>query len=231
MKNEVAAVVLCAGSGSRMNLDITKQRLVICGQTLISRTVSALNDSNLISSITVVAKCNEIEMIRDELQKYSKVKRIVSGGRTRAESAKIGFENIEDDSKFVLIHDGARPFVTNEMIEKIFKNALKYGASTAATVITDTVKDVDENGFVISSRDRNSMRLMQTPQIFERTLYAKALSNANVLDPKITDDNMLMELIGIKVYCTETGNKNIKITVVDDIDYAEYLINGDKDNG
>ncbi len=231
MKKSISAIVLCAGKGERMNLDITKQRISICGKTLIYHTVSALEKSDLISCITVVAKRDEMKIIADELKDCKKVRSVISGGDTRAESAKIGFESLSDECKYVLIHDGARPFVTSDMIEKVFLNAVKHGASTASTVVTDTIKDVDANGFIVCGRDRDSVRLMQTPQIFKKELYSQALEFVDVKNPALTDDNMLLELIGKSVYCTETGKENIKITVFEDIAYAEYLMKRGNING
>lgn len=230
VNNSITAIILAAGSGSRMKLDVTKQRLLIRGKSVLSRTVEVFNKSDVISSIIVVAREDEVDYVQKEVASFSKVSKLVVGGATRAESARNGFIAINDSTEFVAIHDGARCFITTEMIAKVAQDAARYGAATASSVLTDSLKDIDQNGFIITNRDRASVRIMQTPQVFKKELYKKALSAADLSDPKITDDNMLLELIGIPVYCTDTGKQNIKITVREDLEYADFLADRGVDN-
>ena len=146
------------------------------------------------------------------------------------ESAKNGFCSIEWDSDYIAIHDGARCLVTPEMISLVISDAKKYGAASASTKVTDTIKKVDSAGFVSTTVNRETLRSIQTPQIFKTQIYKDAILNADVSDPEITDDNMLVERMGYKVYLTETGKRNIKITVKDDILYASYLLGGENSN-
>ena len=225
MKNNLTAVILAAGSGTRMNLDVTKQRLIISGKSVISRTVDAFNSSDAVKAIIIVSRVDEIDLIRVEVSQYEKVVKIVAGGKTRAESAKIGFDaSYNDGAEYIAIHDAARCFITAEMIATVANDAEKYEAATASTVLIDTLKEVDNDGFISSHKDRSLYRLMQTPQIFKKELYKKALAASDVTDSAITDDNMLMEKIGVKVFCSDTGKDNLKITVREDIALAEYLI-------
>lgn len=228
MSERVVAVILAAGCGSRMRLGVTKQRIVMGDESVLRRTVRIFNDSSAISSIVVVVRKDEMNFAEEELLCFDKVAKITAGGETRFESAKIGFALAEDFADYVAIHDAARCFVTDEIIKAVVSDAIKFGAATAASAITDTVKTVDSDGMICGTVDRNSLMLVQTPQVFRSELYKKALLSADVNDSAITDDNMLVERIGGKIHCTDTGKYNIKLTHKEDLDYADFLLNGEK---
>lgn len=219
----LTAVILAAGCGNRMNSCITKQQMTILGESVLFRSVKAFNESDLVDSIVVVTRADEVEWVREELKGFSKVCAIVIGGKTRAESAKLGFAYIPESATFVAIHDAARCLITTDMINAVAEAAFVHGAATAATSVTDTVKQVGEDGFVNKTLPRGELMLAQTPQIFARGLYETALS-AIKSDNSITDDNMMVELTGAKVYPVEMGKQNIKITTIDDIAYAEFVL-------
>jgi len=219
-----AAVILAAGSGSRMGADVTKQRLTICGKSILRLSLEAFCASSQITSVTVVTRHDEIEFATREARGLDKVKAIVVGGKTRAESAKIGFESIGSPCDFVAIHDAARCLITTDMIDKVISDAKRYGASSAATRVYDTVKIIDASGFISATPNRDFVMLASTPQIFKWELYEKALENS--YDDTVTDDNMLLERSGVSVFCTDVGEKNIKITHPCDVDYAEYVLRG-----
>ena len=110
------------------------------------------------------------------------------------------------------------------MLDSVFCDAVRFGAATASSKITDSVKAIDENGYIKQSVDREYTVLVQTPQIFRCDLYKRALDETDVYDKTITDDNSMLEKIGIPVYCTDTGKENFKITHKEDLDYAEYYL-------
>ena len=229
MDEKVAAVILAAGSGSRMKMDVTKQRLMILGKSVLRRTAEAFDACLRVSSITVVVRGDEADFAEKELHGIGKLKNIVIGGQTRPESARIGFLSVCDFADYVAIHDAARCLVTPDMIEAVINDALKYGAATASSRLTDTVKMCDGGDMIRSTLDRNELRLVQTPQVFRCDLYSRALRSVSDLDACFTDDNMLLERIGVKIYCTDTGKRNIKITEKEDVLLAEFLItNGEK---
>lgn len=225
MGKNVAAVILAAGSGSRMGLKVTKQRLYISGKSVIRRAAEAFDRCEEITSITVVVRDGEIEFAKEELRGIEKIKGIVVGGDSRAASAKIGFDFAKEDADYIAIHDGARCLITPAMISAVVEDAVKYGAATASSRITDTVKTCDGTGTVLSTLNRDELRLVQTPQIFRTDLYEKALSKLDSLDASYTDDNMLLEAIGANIHCTDTGKSNIKITEKEDLPLAEFLVN------
>lgn len=219
----VTAIILAAGSGSRMGSDITKQRMTIHGESILRHTVRAFQNSGEVDSIVIVSRDDEIEWAKGELgTEFNKVKTIVAGGKSRAESAYIGFCQA-DEADFVAIHDGARCLITPEMIDSVIRAAYLHSAATAASAVSDTLKKVGDGGVITDTISRDGMYSAQTPQVFSRDLYAKATSGIDFND-KITDDNMLVEAIGGQVYAVETGRENIKITTQGDIGYAEYIL-------
>ena len=226
MNTSVCAVILATGSGSRMKLDITKQKILLGKESVLHRTVRIFQGCESIDSIIVVCRADEIDFAKEETSKFSKVREIVVGGETRFESARLGFLAIPENSDYVAIHDAARCFVSSDMISAVVLDAKKYGAATASAEVTDKVKSVDADNRISATVDRDTLVLVQTPQIFRTDLYKKAVE---AYDGRInvTDDNMLVELIGVKPYCTDTGKRNIKITTVEDLNFANYLLNGE----
>lgn len=220
---KVAAVILAAGSGTRMLSDVTKQRMYIRGESVLHRSVRIFSECENINSIVVVCRADEMEWAESELSDILKPCSIISGGKTRAESAKLGFWAIPDDSDFVAIHDGARCLVTRDIIESVVSAAVFSGAATASTPVTDTLKRIDTNSKIVETIPRESIYSASTPQVFSTSLYKKALSMAENIEA-FTDDNMLIEALGHEVVCVDTGRENIKITTPDDISYAEYIL-------
>ena len=223
-ERSVAAVILAAGSGTRMNINTTKQQLLIDGKTVLRRSLEAFESCSDITSITVVIKDGEEDFAKAETVGITKLYRIVTGGKTRAESARLGFYAIPENADFVAIHDAARCLVTPSNISAVISDAVTHGAATAATAASDTVKIVTLDGFVSDTPDRSLVMLAATPQIFKTDIYKSALAASASDDVTVTDDNMLVERAGFKVYCTETGKENIKITHAGDVEYAELIL-------
>ncbi len=223
-KYNVAAVILAAGSGTRMNINTTKQQLLIDGKTVLRRSLEAFDACPQITSITVVVREGEEDFAKEQIFGLGKVEDIVVGGKTRAESARIGFSAIPKNSDFVAIHDAARCLITPEAISSVIADAVAYGAATASARVTDTVKLVDTSGFVTDTPDRDYVMLATTPQIFKTDIYSSALDKVGYTDSAVTDDNMLVERAGYKVFCTDTGRENIKITHAGDVEYAEFIL-------
>lgn len=218
----ITAVILAAGIGSRMGIDLTKQRVNIFGESVLKRSVKAFSCCDKISEIVIVCRVDELDWAEAEVRDIPKVNSIISGGKSRAESARIGFLSLSDRTEYVAIHDGARCLVTPEMISRVADAAITYGAATAGSFITDTVKHID-GGMVASTLPREALFAAQTPQIFEKKMYAQAL-NSSDNGKEITDDNMLIEAVGGKICPVDTGSQNIKITRAEDIPFAEYIL-------
>lgn len=222
----VSAVIVAAGRSERMGLNKSKQLISLCGVSVIARTISAFEESNSINEIVIVTNRFDIVKIAGLVKEFGfdKVSRIVIGGETRQKSVASGFEAINEKAEFVAIHDGARPLVTTDCIERTIESAVQSGAAAAAVKVKDTVKFADENGIVISTPDRQMMWAVQTPQTFSAELYRKALKAAEESEADYTDDCQLVEAVGGKVQLTQGEYNNIKITTVEDIAQAEAVI-------
>ncbi len=221
---KVSAVIVAAGSSSRMH-GIDKQLLDIGGMPVIARAVSAFQRSEIISEIVIVTREDLIREINDLVEKhgFSKVNAVVKGADTRQKSVFNGISATSETCEYVAIHDGARPFVTQDIIKNTVDAAINFGAASAAQTAKDTVKIADKNGKIIKTVDRDTVRLMQTPQVFEKKTYLSAMKS--VPDSEFfTDDCMLMEKFGQPVFTVESSPLNLKITTREDIIFAEAII-------
>ena len=220
----VTAIILAAGRGERMNSRIAKQHIEILGESILMHSIKAFSECKLISSIMLVLRDSDIpDFDKSVLNKYPKITSVVSGGSSRAESAKNAFLQIPEETDFVAIHDAARCLITAENIEKVVLSALKYGAATAVSTVKDTLKLVDSDGFVSKTVSRCGLYKAQTPQVFSAEKYRAALEYNQGLDG-ITDDNMLLEQTGEKIFAVDIGDENIKITTQADLEYAEFVL-------
>ena len=224
MKQSVCAIILAAGLGTRVSSDKTKQQIEISGISVLRRSLLAFNACDEIDSIVLVTREEEINFAKESSLGIEKLYKITVGGSTRAHSASHGFEAIPKDTEFVAIHDAARCLINADMIAKVIKDAKKYGAASAVSRVYDTVKYIDQDGFISGTLDRNSVFMATTPQVFSCGIYKSALEFSDLDDPTLTDDNSLVERIGERICYTDLGRENIKITTRDDVDYAEYLI-------
>lgn len=220
----VCAIILAGGVGSRIDLGIPKQRIELLGKSLIFRATEAHEAASSITDIIVVARREDMDFVKTELSSFEKIKNIVCGGKSRAESAFNGFKAIDFKCDYIAVHDGARCLISPDDIDLVVSDAIRYGAATASAKITDTVKCLDENGFINSGLNREKMRAVQTPQVFKYSIYEKAISLIDAFDDSITDDNSIVEKIGVKIYPSDTDKNNIKITYKEDLEYAEFLL-------
>ena len=223
-KYNLTAIILAAGTGTRMNCARTKQRIELLGESVLSHTVKSFNAASTVDNIIVVCRAEELDEIKAELSgKYVKFTSQTVGGCCRFESAKLGFSVALRDSRYVAIHDAARCLVTPEQIDSVAMAAFDCGAATASAPITDTLKYA-EGGVIDHTVSRYGMYCAQTPQIFESSLYERALNSFSGDPSLITDDNMLVELAGGHIALVDTGRENIKITTKEDLDYAEFIL-------
>lgn len=221
-----AAVILAAGSSKRMG-SIDKLFYRINGVPVLAHTLIAYEKSPLIREIVVVAKPEDFGKIRELKHKYgiTKMTHLVNGGETRQESAKNGIERLGNDVKYVAIADGARCLTTPTQITKVCLSAYRQMAACAAHKVTDTVKRATVLHNTTETIDRKDLWEMQTPQVFNTSLYKAAMIRAEENDLKATDDATLIEGLGYRVHLIECGIGNIKITTVEDIPFAEAVLN------
>lgn len=220
----VSAVIVSAGNSTRMG-GINKQFLTIDNMPVIAHTISVFEKAEAISEIVVVTRESDIQEIERLVSEYdfNKVSCVVVGGETRQLSVYNGVINTSEKSDYVAIHDGARPLVTEKVVNDTLECAVKYGAAATGVKVKDTVKQVNDNSDIVATPDRNYLRFIQTPQIFSKKLYLNAVKTVeNSKD--FTDDCMLVEAYGEIVKFVDGDYENIKITTPEDVELAlNYL--------
>ena len=224
----VSAIVLAAGSGSRMNQKKEKQFLLLDGKPVLYYSLKTF-EASIVAEIILVTKEKDIDYCREEIvEKYgfTKVKKIVSGGKERYDSVQKGMKAADKRNNIIMIHDAARPFVTNRMILDSISAARRYKACTVAVPVKDTIKVVDEYEFGVETPDRSTLYIIQTPQTFDRKLLREAYDRLRISgDKDITDDTMIVErYLDQRVKMVEGSYKNIKITTPEDMPVAEALL-------
>ena len=214
---KISAVIVAAGSGTRMKAGKNKVFLELFGKTILEHTVSAFENLDMIDEIIVVT--NETDEAKKILSKYKKIKEIVPGGGVRGESVQSGLKKASGD--FVAIHDGARALIAREDIENVLNAALEYGAAALGVKCKDTLKIADDAGFISGTLDREFLYNIQTPQVFRLSEITEMYEKC---DEIFTDDCQLAEKNGIKVKIVDGSYDNIKITTPDDLDLAERIL-------
>ena len=234
MEHHNTAVVLSAGKGKRMQSKIHKQYLLIDNKPVIYYSLKVFEDSFIDSVVLVVGKDEEEYCRKEIIEKYGfkKVKAIVQGGKERYHSVCNGINAICWDCDYVFIHDGARPFVTQEILERAYEQVAKDNACVVGMPSKDTVKIADNDGYVSTTPQRARVWTVQTPQVFSASLICYAYEELGrrekeLLDRgiQITDDAMVVEEIcGRKVRLTEGSYENMKLTTPEDLEIAETFL-------
>ncbi|MHC1720090.1 MAG: 2-C-methyl-D-erythritol 4-phosphate cytidylyltransferase [Clostridiaceae bacterium] len=226
------AVILAAGKGERMGAGKNKQFIEINGRPVLYHTLKAFSDCTAIDEIVLVCANDEMEYCRSEIVgKYSfgKVAGIVEGGAERQDSVYNGLK-AAGDCEIVLIHDGARPFVSTGIIEEGIKHAKNYGACACGVVPKDTIKVKGNSGFSECTLDRNILFSVQTPQCFKKELIAQCYEKLAGEQIRFTDDASVAEHFGYKVFLYQGSYSNIKITTPEDLAGAENILSGINSN-
>lgn len=174
----------------------------------------------------VVTKQEKIMYIADMIKLYdiTKVTQVISGGATRMESALAGVSAVRKGAKLIAIHDGARPLVTGELIERVVNAANEYVSAVPAVRSVDTLKQINEDGVIINSVDRDTVVRVQTPQVFDADVIKGALTKAVENRLPLTDDCSAMEMMGVKTHVVDGDSENIKLTEPGDIVLAEAIL-------
>lgn len=226
MANFVSAIIVAAGGSVRMGIADSKQFIPLLGRPAIEYTLRAFEKCHLIKEIVVVCREQDKERIRliaDE-NGFSKVSSLVEGGASRAESVRNGIKAASSKAKYFAIHDGARPLITVEEIERVIEAAFETGAATLGVPVKDTIKIVDGYNKIESTPLRSQLRAVHTPQVFERELYQFALENAGDNMINFTDDCSLIEHMGGEVEVVKGSEENIKLTTPIDVVIAESIL-------
>jgi 2-C-methyl-D-erythritol 4-phosphate cytidylyltransferase len=224
---KTTAIIVAAGEGRRIGTRLSKTYIPIAGRALLLRTLDQFCRSKRVNDLVVVianqdfAKCESLLRNEPQLEKYSWT--LEAGGASRHESVKRGLQKVSSDCDVVVIHDGARPFVSPTLIDRSIEEAQTRKAVVVGVPVRDTIKVISESRQVISTPARDCLWEIQTPQTFERSLIVEAYEAAERNHLQGTDDAMLVEGLGKPVYLIEGERTNIKITVPEDLLFAEAL--------
>ena len=217
------AVVVAAGRGVRMGAAVNKVLLPLCGEPVIRHAVRAFCEADEIDGVVVVASADETEQMRAALCGLEKVCAIVPGGSTRQESVKNGLDALPKEARIALVHDGARPLISRELIARCIRQTEDCGSAVVCTPVTDTVK-VEKDGCVVRTLDRSQLRAVQTPQCFFAGELKAAYEAAARDGVSVTDDASVMEHAGHSVHLLESSEVNFKLTTPEDLRRAEDII-------
>lgn len=216
------AVIVAAGSASRMG-GIDKVMAPLGGEPMILRTVRAFEDCEAVKEIVIVTREDLMRPIAELCSGFTKIRSVVQGGGSRQESVKLGLLAFSKEVRLAAVHDGARPLVSGELIDKVIRAAHSYGAAAPAIPVKDTIK-VFEGGFIAATPDRSTLRAVQTPQVIDRDLLLGALEKAEQEGTALTDDCSAVEHIGMRVRLVEGEERNLKVTTPLDLKIAELLL-------
>ena len=216
------AVIVAAGNASRMG-GIDKVMAPLGGEPMIVRTVRAFQNCEAIREIVIVTRQDLIVPIMDLCHGFDKVQAVMVGGSSRQESVEIGVGVLSKDMKLVAVHDGARPLVSDEVIDRTVHAGNTYGAAIPAIPVKDTIKET-QGGVVQATLDRNTLRAVQTPQVFDADLLRAALKKAEKDRADVTDDASAVERMGMSVKIVEGDERNIKVTTPLDLKIAEVFL-------
>lgn len=223
-KSFVSAVIVAAGSATRMNTD--KIILPLNGVPCICRTMLAFEEASTVGEIVVVTRSDLIPVMDEFAKEYgiSKYKCSVVGGTCRQDSAAKGFYASSPAFDFIAVHDGARPLITPSEIDGVNKDAYDHGSAVCAVRVKDTIKVMNEDGFVKNTPDRSSLVAVSTPQSFSKKIYTQMVETFSGSFDKFTDDSGMAESIGHRVKLFFCSYSNIKITTPEDVPFAEELL-------
>lgn len=223
---KLGVIIVAAGKGSRMGTAESKQYLQLGQKPILVHTLQLFQNIHEVNEIILVVGGNDVERCTGYVQSYalSKVTHVLAGGAERQDSVRRGLEALEQDTDWILVHDGVRPFVSREHVFDCLSKAKEQDAAVLAVPVKDTIKVVDSAKRIQSTPDRRSLWAIQTPQAFRLSLLQEAHQRALQDDFMGTDDAMLVERIGTTVHVVEGDYYNIKITTPEDLPWAEWIL-------
>lgn len=219
-------VIVAAGTGSRMKKDINKQFIKLKNKEIVAHTIEKFYNSENIDDIVVVIREDEEEYFNKNIKEkygFTNIK-VAHGGNERQDSVFNGIKMLKKECEVVLIHDGARPFVTDDIIKRSINKGNEHNAIVVGVKVKDTIKVVSDNGNIVDTPNRSYLWAVQTPQVFKYDIITKAYEDAYNNNYYGTDDAMLVERIGYNVKMIEGSYNNIKITTQEDLEFGEQIL-------
>ncbi|MCM1022655.1 MAG: 2-C-methyl-D-erythritol 4-phosphate cytidylyltransferase [Prevotella sp.] len=220
----VSAIIACAGGSTRMN-GVNKQLLELDGIPVAVRSMLAFQGIEQVTEIVVSAREQDVPLFGELAEKYgiTKFKCAVKGGETRQQSVFAAFMETDKTTRYIAVHDGARPLVDPDCVRTCIRDASVFGGSVLGVPVKDTIKLAD-GGMITDTLDRRKLFAIQTPQIFRRDIYVKGINFARDNELDFTDDCQLAEAVGAKINLTLSDYRNIKITTPEDMAVAEVFL-------
>src|SRR5438874_9094471 len=220
----LTAIIVAAGNSRRMGFD--KLFAAIAGKPVIAHTIRAFERANSVDGIVVVAREDRYDEINTIVrnENFQKVRSIIPGGKHRQDSVRAGLDHLESATRYVAVHDAARPLIIPVQIERVFQQCANHGAAALAEPIHDTLKRANSDLLVSGSVDRDQLYAMQTPQIFERQLLEDAYRAVCAENIFVTDEVSAVERMGCKVVLVVNGDFNFKITYPRDLPLADFVL-------
>jgi len=231
---QVTAIIPSAGMGRRMVQKTGKQKIKknymeLAGRPVLARTLQAFQNSPLVQKIIIVTASEDLAYCKKEIVEkygYTKVEAVIAGGKERQDSVANALEYVAENlgSDIILVHDGARPLITADIIETTITSVKEYGSGVVAVQVKDTIKEVTASGIVRATPPREGLRAVQTPQGFLSDIITEASRAARSSSVYCTDESSLVERLGIEVRIVEGSYENIKITTAEDLLVAEAIL-------
>lgn len=215
-------IIVAAGSGERFRSQVPKQFLEIHGKPVIVHTIERFSAAPSIDSIVLVLAEDRVEEFEKRRSEFPKLTAVVAGGLSRAASVLNGLNAVSDECEIVAVHDGARPMVSIDEIERVVAKATESGAACLVAAVTDTIKSI-RDGEIAATLDRDKLRRALTPQAFKTQILRRAFETADLNDA-VTDESYLVEKLGHPVAFVEGSSRNLKITNPEDLIFAELLL-------
>lgn len=221
----VTAIISAGGSGSRMGAGKNKLFLELNHRTILARTIDKIYRSSYVDHIIIVVRKEDRAQVEKLIDAYDRqIFSLAPGGASRQESIYNGLKLLPEDTKLVLSHDGARPFVATDKIDRAIETLEDYDGLVFGVAVKDTIKVVRPRGDIEATPNRKYLYHIQTPQIFHKDIMVKAYEKALIEDIEVTDDSQIVEVFGGRVKLFEGDYSNIKITTVEDLSYGEMLL-------
>lgn len=228
MKNRpvCAAVIVAAGSGRRMGTSVSKQYLLLGGKEILAHTVGKFEKSTAIDEVILVVSREDFSRVRQMAAAYGwkKLAAVVQGGAERQDSIWNGLTQVNESAEVILLHDGVRPFATEEMIRESIQTAREMGACAVGVPVKDTIKLCGEDGITLGTPERSRLWQIQTPQTFRREVIFQAFEKARKDGFRGTDDTSVAEYAGFPVKVIPGSYRNIKITTQEDLLIAKAFL-------
>lgn len=227
MNSKIAVLIPAAGQGKRMGSSVKKPYLMLTDKPILSHTIERFERNSAVDDIFVIVHEADFESCNNNVldpYRYKKVRGLIPGGETRQASVFNGLSALADDVDYVIIHDGVRPFINDEIIAKCLEATAEWGASVAAVPVKETIKFCNEDHFIVETLDRKLLWRVQTPQVFRKTLIETAHKKAIQESNDAPDDATLVERLGSPIKLVMGSYRNVKLTTPEDMRFAETII-------